>query len=203
MPAGGQGKGQPAGFQLHRFLSEHSPQGFQFIGEAKVVVADILGNEEEAVAAHIRAGGGEAIAATIDVTSEPAWVELIAKTLASYGRLDVLVNNAGISGSSVGDPDGLEISAFSLTRARETKKPLYPGDEDEPAMTLDKVQCSAVQYTAKAHTPPGAGMAPPAAGRLNLQHLQISLCASVLKRRLNDLCSERCSYSCADNEAAG
>jgi hypothetical protein len=33
MPAGGQGKGQPAGFQLHRFLSEHSPQGFQFIGE--------------------------------------------------------------------------------------------------------------------------------------------------------------------------
>ena len=49
---------------------------------AKVVVADILGNEAEAVAAHIRAGGGEAIAATIDVTSEPAWVELIAKTLA-------------------------------------------------------------------------------------------------------------------------
>ena len=75
---------------------------------AKVVVTDILGNEAEAVAAHIRAGGGEAIAATIDVTSEPAWVELIAKTLASYGRLDVLVNNAGISGSSVGDPDGLE-----------------------------------------------------------------------------------------------
>ena len=67
---------------------------------AKVVVADILGNEAEAVAAHIRAGGGEAIAATIDVTSEPAWVELIAKTLASYGRLDVVVNNAGISGSS-------------------------------------------------------------------------------------------------------
>jgi NAD(P)-dependent dehydrogenase (short-subunit alcohol dehydrogenase family) len=33
---------------------------------------------------------------------------LIGKTLVSYGRLDVLVNNAGISGSSVGDPDGLE-----------------------------------------------------------------------------------------------
>src|SRR5277367_2725494 len=75
---------------------------------AKVVVADILGNEAEAVAAHICAGGGEAISATIDVTSEPAWVELIAKTLASYGRLDVLVNNAGISGSSVGIPDGLD-----------------------------------------------------------------------------------------------
>ena len=38
---------------------------------AKVVVADVLGEQAEAVAADIRAGGGEAIAATIDVTSEP------------------------------------------------------------------------------------------------------------------------------------
>jgi NAD(P)-dependent dehydrogenase (short-subunit alcohol dehydrogenase family) len=75
---------------------------------AKVVVTDILGNAAEAVAADIRAAGGEGVAATIDVTSEPEWVSLIAKTVASYGRLDVLVNNAGISGSSVGDPDGLE-----------------------------------------------------------------------------------------------
>ena len=28
--------------------------------------------------------------------------------MAAYGRLDILVNNAGISGSSVGDPDGLD-----------------------------------------------------------------------------------------------
>jgi NAD(P)-dependent dehydrogenase (short-subunit alcohol dehydrogenase family) len=75
---------------------------------ARVVVADVLGKEAEAVAANIRASGGNAIAATIDVTSEPEWVALIAKTLASYGRIDILVNNAGISGSSVGDPDGLE-----------------------------------------------------------------------------------------------
>jgi NAD(P)-dependent dehydrogenase (short-subunit alcohol dehydrogenase family) len=75
---------------------------------AKVVVTDILGNAAEAVAADIRTAGGEGVAATIDVTSEPEWVSLIAKTVASYGRLDVLVNNAGISGSSVGDPDGLE-----------------------------------------------------------------------------------------------
>ena len=75
---------------------------------ARVVVADVLGKEAEAVAADIRASGGNAIGATIDVTSEPEWVALIAKTLASYGRIDILVNNAGISGSSVGDPDGLE-----------------------------------------------------------------------------------------------
>ena len=75
---------------------------------ARVVVADILADEAEAVAADIRAGGGEAIAVKIDVTSEPDWAALIERTLAAYGRLDILVNNAGISGSSVGDPDGLD-----------------------------------------------------------------------------------------------
>src|SRR5712664_2752218 len=75
---------------------------------AKVVVADILGNDAEVVAGDIHAAGGEAIAAKIDVTSEAEWGGLIAKAVAAYGRLDILVNNAGISGSSVGSPDGIE-----------------------------------------------------------------------------------------------
>jgi NAD(P)-dependent dehydrogenase (short-subunit alcohol dehydrogenase family) len=75
---------------------------------AKVVVADILAGDAEAVAAAIRADGGEAISAKIDVTSEAEWKSLIDKALTTYGRLDILVNNAGISGSSVGDPDGLD-----------------------------------------------------------------------------------------------
>jgi len=73
---------------------------------AKVIVADILENGTARVAADIRASGGEAMAARIDVTSESEWMDLIAKALAAYGKLDILVNNAGISGSSVGDPDG-------------------------------------------------------------------------------------------------
>jgi NAD(P)-dependent dehydrogenase (short-subunit alcohol dehydrogenase family) len=75
---------------------------------ARVVVADILEGAAERVVADIRAAGGEATAAKTDVTSEPEWVALIGKTVSTYGRLDILVNNAGISGSSVGDPDGLE-----------------------------------------------------------------------------------------------
>ena len=74
---------------------------------AKVLVADILGGEAERVVAAIKSAGGEATAATIDVTSEPQWKALIAKTLQTYGRVNILVNNAGISGSSVGDPDGI------------------------------------------------------------------------------------------------
>ena len=75
---------------------------------AKVVVADILAAEAERVAGDIGAGGGAARACRIDVTREPEWRDLIATTVAAYGRLDILVNNAGISGSSVGDPDGIE-----------------------------------------------------------------------------------------------
>jgi NAD(P)-dependent dehydrogenase (short-subunit alcohol dehydrogenase family) len=75
---------------------------------AKVVVADILADDAETVAAAIRSGGAAAISAKIDVTSEAHWKSLIDKTLTAYGRLDILVNNAGISGSSVGDPDGLD-----------------------------------------------------------------------------------------------
>ncbi len=75
---------------------------------ARIIVADILEHEAERVAADIRAAGGEAAAAKIDVTSEPEWGALIRKTVSTYGRLDILVNNAGISGSSVGGSDGLE-----------------------------------------------------------------------------------------------
>jgi NAD(P)-dependent dehydrogenase (short-subunit alcohol dehydrogenase family) len=75
---------------------------------ARVLVADVLEYEAARVAAEIRTAGGEATAAKIDVTSEPEWVALIDKTVSTYGRLDILVNNAGISGSSVGDPNGLD-----------------------------------------------------------------------------------------------
>ena len=74
---------------------------------AKVVVADLLVAEDEAVAASIRQANGDATFVKLDVTSDTEWEAAIAATIAAYGRLDILVNNAGISGSSVGDPDGV------------------------------------------------------------------------------------------------
>jgi NAD(P)-dependent dehydrogenase (short-subunit alcohol dehydrogenase family) len=41
---------------------------------ARVIVADVLEEEAERVAADIRAAGGKATAARVDVTSEPEWV---------------------------------------------------------------------------------------------------------------------------------
>lgn len=74
---------------------------------AAVVIADVLQREGESVAADICANQGRAMFVPTDVTSETAWEQLIAATIATYGRLDVLVNNAGISGSSVNDETAL------------------------------------------------------------------------------------------------
>src|SRR5580692_5647870 len=74
---------------------------------ATVVIADVLAEQGEAVAADIQAGQGRARCVRTDVTSETDWQKLIAETISTYGRLDILVNNAGISGSSVGDHDEL------------------------------------------------------------------------------------------------
>ena len=62
---------------------------------AKVVLTDIKVEMGEATAAQIRENGGDVIFMEHDVTREERWLEVIADTVARYGRLDVLVNNAG------------------------------------------------------------------------------------------------------------
>ena len=65
---------------------------------AKVVIGDVLEDEGQRLAAQIGEEGGEALFVGLDVTSEAQWQAAIAATVARFGKLDVLVNNAGISG---------------------------------------------------------------------------------------------------------
>ena len=61
---------------------------------AKVVVADVLDDEGATVAAEI---GPSAVYQHLDVTSEDEWAAAMDMVMESFGRLDVLVNNAGIA----------------------------------------------------------------------------------------------------------
>ena len=63
---------------------------------ARVVVNDVALAPAEAVAGEIRAAGGEAVAHAGDVSAADAADSLVALALESWGRLDVVVNNAGI-----------------------------------------------------------------------------------------------------------
>ena len=77
-----------------------------FVDEgATVIVTDINESSAQALA---RALGAAASARRLDVREELAWAAAMAQVLDSHGRLDVLVNNAGITGLEQGarhDPE--------------------------------------------------------------------------------------------------
>jgi len=63
---------------------------------AKVVFGDILDDEGKQVEAAIRTAGGDATYVHLNVTSEADWQAAVATAEQAYGKLNVLVNNAGI-----------------------------------------------------------------------------------------------------------
>src|SRR6516164_998893 len=67
---------------------------------AKVVIADVLEHEGRQVADAV---GASARFEPLDVTKEESWAAVVAATTRHFGKLDVLVNNAGISGSAEQD----------------------------------------------------------------------------------------------------
>ena len=67
---------------------------------ASVAVGDVLEQEGRKVVEQIGESGGRAIFVPLDVTSESQWDTAIATTVIEFGRLDVLVNNAGVSDKS-------------------------------------------------------------------------------------------------------
>lgn len=65
-----------------------------------VVVADRNGDGAAATAAEIVGKGGKALALTLDVAERASWQDAIAKVIDAFGRIDGLVNNAGVTRDS-------------------------------------------------------------------------------------------------------
>ena len=63
---------------------------------AKVVIGDVLDDEGRQTEAAINEVGGECLFVRLDVTSEESWADAVAATIARFGKLNILVNNAGV-----------------------------------------------------------------------------------------------------------
>ena len=64
---------------------------------ALVVISDVQDDKGPGVAAEITGAGGNAEYLHHDVTREDDWIAVMAEIDKRHGRLDVLVNNAGIA----------------------------------------------------------------------------------------------------------
>ena len=76
---------------------------------AKVVVTDLLQTEGEEVVSEITRNGGTARFNKLNVTDPSDWEQVVRETLGAYKKIDVLVNNAGVSGST---PDRMSIDVW-------------------------------------------------------------------------------------------
>jgi NAD(P)-dependent dehydrogenase (short-subunit alcohol dehydrogenase family) len=63
---------------------------------AKVVVADVIDDRGRQTVAAMTAAGGQADYVHLDVTKEDDWTAAVNLAVGRFGRLDVLVNNAGV-----------------------------------------------------------------------------------------------------------
>nr|WP_326188464.1 SDR family oxidoreductase [Exiguobacterium indicum] len=72
---------------------------------ARIVAADIRLETVERVVSDIKEAGGEAMAVASDIAKPNAATELVQQALEAYGKLDVLVNNAGIMDGMEGVED--------------------------------------------------------------------------------------------------
>ena len=69
-----------------------------------VVIADVLGDLAEETAADIRKSGGKALAVSVDVADVSSTRAMADRAAETFGRLDILVNNAAVWGDLESSP---------------------------------------------------------------------------------------------------
>ncbi len=67
---------------------------------AKVAIFDVLAEDGEALAAELSRDGGDVIFVKVDITDEKQVEAAVSRVTGKWGRLDILVNNAAITGAN-------------------------------------------------------------------------------------------------------
>lgn len=82
---------------------------------ARIAVWDLKSDDPEALVAELKAAGGDAIFQRVDVTAASEVEAAVAAVVDRWGRIDVLINNAGIlkDGQLVKWKDGRQVSTMS------------------------------------------------------------------------------------------
>lgn len=83
---------------------------------ARILMTDVLDEAGEAVAADLRAQGHDVEYRHMNVAEESDWVEIVAFAKEKWGRIDILLNNAGIVGTMASVADE-EVSAWQRMTA--------------------------------------------------------------------------------------
>ena len=92
---------------------------------AKVVITARRVPQLEEIAAGIRAEGGEVLPISCDVSDVSQVEDMVAKVVAAYGKIDVLVNNAGVLEAGLKPIDCFEEADLDMVFAVNTKGCLY------------------------------------------------------------------------------
>ncbi len=95
------GGGNGIGKASARMLAAHG---------ATVVIADLKADDAQQAADAITAEGGEALALACNVLEDDDLVALVDRTIARYGNIHILVNNAGGGGN--GSPSDMTLAQF-------------------------------------------------------------------------------------------
>jgi NADP-dependent 3-hydroxy acid dehydrogenase YdfG len=119
---------------------------------AAVALAARRGDRLGAVAAEIRQQGGTALVLECDVTDEQQAAGAVERTVGELGRLDTLINNAGVMllGPVVGAPmpewqQMVQLNVLGLLYCAHAAVPhLLRAAEDEPRHVADMVNISSV-----------------------------------------------------------
>ena len=75
---------------------------------AAVVFGDVLEKEGQRTEAEIIDSGGKGIFIHLDVASEKSWEKAMSTTIDKFGKLNILVNNAGVSGRALIEDTSVE-----------------------------------------------------------------------------------------------